>query len=133
MQLKLTYDEIRDYDFGIPHVKKLTPAYIDNTAVSITAEVDFFFNLSYKFQLKFEQIIGTDLYLTCDDGLLKIVGMIPSFKEQLQKKADYIEIDKHSIVVRLSKIKQLDKVLEKVKPENVSFDTSGIIIDMKLK
>lgn len=133
MQLRLTYDEIRDYDFGIPHVKKLTPAYIDNTAVSITAEVDFFFNLSYKFQLKFEQIIGTDLYLTCDDGLLKIVGMIPSFKEQLQKKVDYIEIDKHSIVVRLSKIKQLNKVLEKVKPENVSFDTSGIIIDMKLK
>ena len=55
------------------------------------------------------------------------------FKEQLQKKADYIEIDGYSIVVRLSKIKQLDKVLEKVKPENVSFDTSGIIIDMKLK
>ena len=133
MQLRLTYDEIRDYDFGIPHVKKLTPAYIDNTAVSITAEVDFFISLSYKFQLKFEQIIGTDLYLTCDDGLLKIVGMIPSFKEQLQKKVDCIEIDKHSIVVRLSKIKQLNKVLEKVKPENVSFDTSGIIIDMKLK
>lgn len=133
MQLRLTYDEIRDYDFGIPHVKKLTPAYIDNTTVSITAEVDFFISLSYKFRSKVEQIIGTDLHLTCDDGLLKIVGMIPSFKEQLQKKADYIEIDGHSIVVRLSKIKQLDKVLEKVKPENVSFDTSGIIIDMKLK
>lgn len=133
MQLKLTYDEIRDYDFGIPHVKKLTPAYIDRTTVSITAEVDFFISLSYKFRLKVEQIIGTDLHLTCDDGLLKIAGMIPSFKEQLQKKADYIEIDGYSIVVRLSKIKQLDKVLEKVKPENVSFDTSGIIIDMKLK
>ena len=133
MQLKLTYDEIRDQDFGIPHVKKLTPAYIDNTTVSITAEVDFFISLSYKFQLKVEQIIGTDLHLTGDDGLLKIAGMIPSFKEQLQKKADYIEIDGHSIVVCLSKIKQLDKVLEKVKPENVLFDTSGIIIDMKLK
>lgn len=133
MQLRLTYDEIGDYDFGIAHVKKLTPAYIDSTTVSITAELEFFIGLSYKFRLKFETIIGTDLHLTCDDGLLKIVGMLPSFKKQLQKKADFIEIDNHLVIVRLSKIKQLDKVLEKIEPERVSFDASGILIDMKLK
>ena len=87
--------------------------------------------------LKVEQIEESDLYFSYSGslGIELVVSPILSFiKRLLPEGSGFIQEQDNQIVkIRLSEISQMEKILEKVKLERISFDNEGTIINAVMK
>lgn len=137
MQIKINYQEIQDA-VTKKFNKQIELCYVDAVTVKVVYTINMFgLSKSIGMNLKVERIKGTDLYLSYNGnlGIELVAGPFLAFmKRLLPEKTGFIQEQGNRIVMmRLSEIEKLEKVLNMMKLECISFDDEGITVGITLK
>lgn len=137
MQIKINYQEIQEA--VAKKFKQHIELYnVDSSTFNVTYTIKILgHSKSIGVNLKVEQIEESDLYFSYSGslGIELVVSPILSFiKHLLPEGSGFIQEQDNQIVkIRLSEISQMEKILEKVKLERISFDNEGTIINAVMK
>lgn len=137
MQIKISYQEIQEA--VAKKFKQHIELYnVDPSTFNVTYTIKILgHSKSIGVNLKVEQIEESDLYFSYSGslGIELVVSPILSFiKRLLPEGSGFIQEQDNQIVkIRLSEISQMEKILEKVKLERISFDNEGTIINAVMK
>lgn len=137
MIVTLTYTELQQY-INLHFGKTLECKYVDSSTVAVSTPVKVMgFTKSVGLDLRFEKVVGTDLYLSYDGklGIDMLVNAAISFvKKFVPEKTELVEPQSGNVIkLRLGDIEKLEKVLEKIELKSIFFEQNAANIEFFLR
>lgn len=137
MEVRIKYTEIQEFIKKNFH-KEVGLAYVDPSTVSVSTKIKVFaFVKNVGVDLKVEKLEGSKLPLVYSGKLgieLLISPAISFLKRLVPEKTNLISQGSGSrVFVNLAEIEQLEKVLDKVELQSISFDETHVIVEADLK
>lgn len=137
MEVRIKYTEIQEFILNNFH-KEVGLTYVDPSTVSVSTKIKVFaFVKNVGVDLKVEKLEGSKLPLVYSGKLgieLLISPAISFLKRLVPEKTNLISQGSGSrVFVNLAEIEQLEKVLDKVELQSISFDETHVIVEADLK
>lgn len=133
MNIKISYPEIQSL-LQSKVKQEITIAYVDDQTIKVGKTFTVLgISKTIGLKLRVENVSGDNIVLAHDNPILvksamKIVeASFPKFLEMLELHSD------NSVVVHLGKVKQLEKVFEKVSLEGICFLPEGAVAEVTIK
>ena len=136
MKVSVTFTELQDYLLSHFH-KTLSMSYVDGSTVEISVPVKVLgFTKQIGINLSVEKIEGTDLFLAYDGKMgidLLVTPALAFIKRLVPEKTECVQsLSGNVIKISLGDIDKLEKVFEKLVLRNITFDSSGIVVEIAL-
>lgn len=137
----MTYTEIMEYLQR--HLGRLVElSYVSGKTVRVETEVEYRLlrnhSLDVDVNLSLDRVDGTDLFLSYAfhsatmDTVVR--GALPLFRSKISDKLPMIDMTNgNNLIVHQSKVNPLRNALKKIEIHDFSFNSSNIIITLKLK
>lgn len=137
MQIKISYQEVQEA-VAKKFKQCIELCYVDTSTFNVNYTIKIFgHSKSIGVNLKVDRIEESDIYMSYSGGLgieLVVSPFLSFMKRLLPESTGFIQEQGNQIVkIRLSEISQMEKILEKVKLERISFDNEGTIINAVMK
>lgn len=137
MEVRIKYTEIQEF-IKKNFQKEVGLAYVDPSTVSVSTRIQVFaFARNVGVDLKVEKLEGSKLPLVYSGkfGIELLISPAISFlKKLVPEKTNLISQGTgNKVFVNLAEIDQLEKVLDKVELQSISFDENHVIVEADLK
>lgn len=137
MEVRIKYTEIQEFILNNFH-KEVVLTYVDPSTVSVSTKIKVFaFVKNVGIDLKVETLEGSKLPLVYSGkfGIELLISPAISFLKRLvPEKTNLISQGTgNKVFVNLAEIDQLEKVLDKVELQSISFDETHVIVEAGLK
>lgn len=137
MEVRIKYTEIQEF-IKKNFQKEVGLTYVDPSTVSVSTRIQVFaFARNVGVDLKVEKLEGSILHLVYSGkfGIELLISPAISFLKRLvPEKTNLISQGTgNKVFVNLAEIDQLEKVLDKVELQSISFDETHFIVEAGLK
>ena len=137
MEVRIEYTEIQEF-IKNNFQKEVGLTYVDPSTVSVSTKIKVFaFVKNVGVDLKVEKLEGSILHLVYSGklGIEMLISPAISFlKKLVPEKTNLISQGTgNRVFVNLAEIAQLEKVLDKVELQSISFDETHVIVEASLK
>lgn len=137
MEVRIKYTEIQEF-IKKNFQKEVGLTYVDPSTVSVSTRIQVFaFARNVGVDLKVEKLEGSILHLVYSGkfGIELLISPAISFLKRLvPEKTNLISQGTgNKVFVNLAEIDQLEKVLDKVELQSISFDETHVIVEAVLK